>query len=49
MSKIPTIGLRAASLTLPAALAAVVGTAATDAAKHPSVGGHDTSLQHHVQ
>jgi hypothetical protein len=36
MSKIPAIGLRAASLTLPASLAAVVGTASTDAANATS-------------
>lgn len=36
MPKIPTIGLPAASLTLPASLAAVVGTAGTDAANGTS-------------
>lgn len=36
MPKIPTIGLRAASLTLPAALATVVGTVSTDAANGTS-------------
>ena len=36
MPKIPTIGLRAASLSLPAALATVVGTVSTDAANGTS-------------
>ena len=46
MPKIPTIGLRAASLSLPAALATVVGTAAADAANATSGAINLGSLQY---